>query len=51
MKLRETGISHRGGYLSPEIEVLLCSESAPLLDSPGGGFGGDEGGLEEEDLD
>jgi len=39
------------GYHSPEIEVLYCGADAPLLDSPGGGFSGDEGGLEIDDLD
>ena len=46
-------LSREGGanYHSPEIEVLYCGADAPLLDSPGAGFGGDEGGLDVEDLD
>ena len=45
--------SREGGanYHSPEIELLYCGADAPLLDSPGGGFSGDEGGLEIDDLD
>ena len=39
------------GYHSPEIEVLYCGADVPLLESPGAGFGGDEGGLDVEDLD
>jgi hypothetical protein len=39
------------GYHSPAIDVLYCGGDTPLLDSPGAGFTGDEGGLDVEDLD
>ena len=38
-------------YEHPEMEMLLCDNTSPLLDSPTAGFGGDEGGLEIDDLD
>ena len=38
-------------YRRPEMEMLLCDNTSPLLDSPRAGFGGDEGGLEIDDLD
>ena len=38
-------------YQSPAIEYIYCDETAPLLESPGAGFTGDEGGLDVEDLD
>ena len=41
----------RGSYSRPCIEFIYCDETAPLLDSPTAGFGGDEGGLDVEDLD
>ena len=39
------------GYHSPAIDVLYCGADVPLLESPGAGFTGDEGGLDVEDLD
>lgn len=39
-----------GIYSSPAVVVLLAETTAPLLDSPAGGFDGDEGWMDEDDL-
>lgn len=46
---RREGLDIR--YQTPAFEYIYCDETAPLLESPGAGFTGDEGGLEIEDLD
>jgi hypothetical protein len=37
-------------YSSPAVVVLLAETTSPLLDSPEGGFDGDEGWMDEEEL-
>ncbi len=48
---RKDSTPYRVEYERPEIEQYTVFVNTPLLESPGGGFGGDEGGLDEEDLD
>lgn len=41
----------RQKYEHPEMELLLCGDTCPILESPGGGFLDGEGGLDEEILE
>ncbi len=44
------GIAARPLYIVPSCTTVHLGPVSPLMESPGGGFGGDEGGLDEEDL-